>query len=419
MNNTYRTVLLSVIVANAALGISPFAIAGFVEDSKASLYLRNMYMNRDFRQEGGRPSPREWAQGFTLRFESGFTEGFIGFGLDAMAQLGVKLDSSREHSGTGLLPVDGRGRPEDEFGELGLTAKLRASKSVLRLGTLQPQLPVIAYNDVRMLSSTYSGGLLTSQEIDGLTLNVGRFSEINRRDSSSNDDMDYSGVESDYLDVAGGSYMFTPQLTVSYYYATMKDIYQQHFFGLVHTQPLADGVSLRTDLRYFDSTGQGDHKLRSANRVDGGRIDNHFFNGMVTLAVKNHKFGAGYQRLSGDGDFPFPGLDPYSTNLSMFNPFTKAETDAWQLRYDYDFAALGIPGLTFSNKHVKAHNIKTATVDGGREWERNTDLAYIIQGGPLKGVNLRLRNAAYRASNGLKTQVDETRIIIGYALQIW
>ncbi|QQE91384.1 OprD family porin [Azotobacter chroococcum] len=415
MKNALGKVILSCFVA----GFSSVSLADFLEDSKASLYLRNMYMNRDFRQEGGRPSPREWAQGFTLRFESGFTEGPIGFGLDVMAQLGVKLDSSQEHSGTGLLPVDGRGRPEDEFGELGLTAKLRASKTVVRLGTLQPQLPVIAYNDVRLLSSTYTGGLLTSQEINGLTLNFGRLDEINLRDSSSNDDMNYSGVESKYLELAGGSYSFTPRLTASYYYARMKDIYQQNFFGLVHDLPLGDGVSLRSDLRYFNSKGDGEDRLRSASRVDRGRIDNHFFNGTWTLTVKAHKFGAGYQRLSGDGDFPFPGLDPYSTNLSMYNPFTKAETDAWQLRYEYDFSTLGIPGLTFSNKHVKAHNVKTATVDNAHEWERNTDLAYVIQNGPLKGVNFRLRNASFRASNGLKTQVDETRIIIGYNLSVW
>ena len=46
-------------VALAALGTSltlpTISQAAFIEDSKASVELRNFYMNRDFRQEGGPP----------------------------------------------------------------------------------------------------------------------------------------------------------------------------------------------------------------------------------------------------------------------------------------------------------------------------------------------------------------------------
>lgn len=422
MRNTHRAVFLSVTIVSAAVGCSSSASAGFADDSKARLEMRNMFIKRDYRQEGGRPSPREWAQGFTLRFESGFTDGPIGFGLDAMVQAGVKLASTKKHSGTGLLPVDSNGRAEDEYSELGLTAKLRVSQSVLRIGTLQPRLPVISYNDTRLLASTYRGGMLTSQEINGLMLNVGRFTRYNTRDSTNNERISYplAGVESDYLDVAGGSYAFSPQLTASYYYAKMEDVYQQNFFGIIHDFHLGKGVSLRTDLRYFDSDDDGSRKLRSDRRVDGGRIDNHMSTGMVTLSAKGHQLGVGYQRLSGDGDFPSPGIDPYIVNLSMLNTFTKAETDAWQLRYAYDFADMGIPGLTFATKYVKAHNIKAAAVNNGHEWEHNSDIAYVVQSGTLKGANFRLRNASYRSSNGLaKSQMDEIRIIVGYTLPIW
>jgi hypothetical protein len=122
-------------VALAALGASVtlpgIAQAEFIKDSKASLELRNFYFNRDFRQEGATQSKaEEWAQGFLLRYESGFTEGTVGVGVDALGLLGVKLDSSPDRSNTGLLKRDREtGRAQDEYGELGLTAKLRASKS--------------------------------------------------------------------------------------------------------------------------------------------------------------------------------------------------------------------------------------------------------------------------------------------------
>jgi len=54
-------------VALAALGTSltlpTISQAAFIEDSKASVELRNFYMNRDFRQEGAAQSKaEEWAQ---------------------------------------------------------------------------------------------------------------------------------------------------------------------------------------------------------------------------------------------------------------------------------------------------------------------------------------------------------------------
>ena len=396
------------------------AHADFIQDSKASLDLRNFYMNRDFRQSNApQNKAEEWAQGFVLRLESGYTEGMVGFGVDALGELGVKLDSSRDRRGTGLLPFGASQQPEDSYSELGLTAKLRASKTVLKLGTLQPQLPVAAYNDTRLLPSTYNGELVTSQEVDGLTLNVGRLEKQNLRDSSNNESMSYGGVSSSHLDLAGGTYAINPHLAATYYYAQMQDIYRQNFIGLAHDLPLAEGVNVRSDLRYFDTREQGSALMRSPSRVDGGRIDNRFFNGMLSLSVGAHKFGLGYQNLSGDGDFAFPGQDPYSVNLVTINIFTKANTDAWQARYDYNFAALGLPGLTFMTRYVDGSHAQTATVRNGREWERDTDLVYTVQSGPLKNVNVRLRNASLRSSNGLTSDIDESRVIIGYSLALW
>ena len=409
------------LLAALGLALSPVAMAGFIEDSKGSFEARNMYMNRDFRQSNApQAKAEEWAQGFTARVESGFTEGVLGLGLDAIGETAIKLDSSRDRRGTGLLAFGAESQePEDTYSELGLTAKVRLSKSVLKVGTLQPQLPVAAYNDTRLLSSTYAGTLLNSQEIGGLTLNAGRLEKINLRDSSSNDEMNYNGVESAHLDLAGGSYAINPSLLLSYYYAQMDNIYQQHYAGLLHNATLAEGITLKTDLRYFNTGESGDHNFRSAARVDGGRIDNRFFNGMLTLGVGAHKFGAGYQSLSGDGDFAFVGLDPYSVNLVTVNTFTKAETDAWQARYDYDFAALGVPGLTFMTRYVNGRNIETAKVSGGKEWERDTDLVYTFQSGTFKNFNIRLRNATFRSGAGLTSDIDENRLILGYSLALW
>ena len=186
-------------VAFATLGsgliLPTLAQADFIQDSKASLETRNFYMNRDFRQDLGEPNPpaitgksptayrsksEEWAQGFLLRLESGYTEGTIGFGVDAIGTLGVKLDSGRGESGTGLLQVDrDTGEAQDSYGDLGVTAKFKASQTTLKLGTLMPKLPVLMSNDSRLLPQSFQGGQLNSLEVAGLTFDAGHLNRVN------------------------------------------------------------------------------------------------------------------------------------------------------------------------------------------------------------------------------------------------
>ncbi|MBG4120266.1 outer membrane porin, OprD family, partial [Pseudomonas aeruginosa] len=103
--------LAAALLAGSGLGWPLLAQADLVEDSHASLELRNFYFNRDFRQSGARDNADEWAQGFLLRLESGFSEGTVGFsegtvgfGVDAIGLLGFKLDSGSGSVGTGQLP---------------------------------------------------------------------------------------------------------------------------------------------------------------------------------------------------------------------------------------------------------------------------------------------------------------------------
>lgn len=85
--------ILPVPMLAAGLALLPsFAQAEFFADGKAGLELRNFYFNRDYRQPGASQSySEEWAQGFLLRYESGYTEGLFGLGVDALGLLGVRL----------------------------------------------------------------------------------------------------------------------------------------------------------------------------------------------------------------------------------------------------------------------------------------------------------------------------------------
>ncbi|HBX55550.1 MAG TPA: outer membrane porin, OprD family, partial [Pseudomonas sp.] len=292
--------LLSLAVSTALL--APTAHAAFIDDSSASLSTSNIYLNRDFRENAGQNKREEWGQGFLLDLQSGYTDGTVGFGLDALGMLGIKLDSGGGRTGTDLLPVQDDGGTPDQFGRLGLTAKVKVSATELRYGSHIPELPVVKASDSRLLPQVFEGGLLTSSELDGLTFTGGRLDKVIDRASSNSEDLVLNsknrrftaGVSADHLDLLGLDYSFNKQLKGRYYFAELDDIYRQHFFGLLASQPLGAGT-LSADLRLSLSSDSG--------AANAGKIDNRALNGMFSYALSGHKVGLGYQDMSGDTGF--------------------------------------------------------------------------------------------------------------------
>ena len=403
----------------SALGLSQVAFADLVGDTKVSLEARNFYYNRDFREDAGQAKSEEWAQGFILRMNSGFTEGTVGFGADAIGMFGFKLDSGDGTAGSGLLVPDrSSGGSQDNYSGLAVAAKAKVSNSTLRVGQMQFKNAAIASSDSRLLPQVFRGGHLVSQEIEGLTLDAGYLDEVNNRNSQDYEDMTLntfalSGIQfrglnqSNEFIFAGGNYKLTNDLTAGYYYSNLEDMYKQHSFNLVHVLPLGDKQSLKTDLRYARSTDDG-----------LSNVDNKAFGAMVTYALSGHSFGIGYQQMDGDTGFAYVGgTDPFLVNYVQIGNFAAKDEKSWQARYDFNFASIGIPGLTFMTRYLTGDNIdRGAGVSEGREWERNTDIAYVFQEGALKNLGVRWRNATMR--NNFSRNIDENRLIVSYTLPL-
>ena len=300
--------------------------AGFIEDSKATLGLRNFYINTDNRDNnakaaGAQSKQEEWGQGFDLRFTSGYTQGTVGFGLDAIGLVGVKLDSgggtngatATSYGGT-VFPSKSNGEAVDNFSSLGLTAKAKISQTELKLGTLQPKLPVIVTNDGRLLPQTFQGGQITTNEIKDLTLVGGQIEHAKGRNSSNNEELSIAGAnsrtasgrDSNKFIYGGGDYKITKDLTAQYYYGNLDDFYKQHFLGLVHNWAIGPGV-LKSDFRYFNSSDDGANGHDPAYYTTGdygtgitkGKVDNNLFSGLLLYTVSGHTFGGGYQVSNG------------------------------------------------------------------------------------------------------------------------
>jgi hypothetical protein len=104
-------------------------------------------------------------------------------------------------------------------------------------------------------------------------------------------------------------------------------------------------------------------------------------------------------------------------NLLQINDFGNEDEKSWQVRYDYDFAAAGIPGLSLMTRYVSGDNVNLPAGGEGEEWERDTDIAYVVQSGPLKNLGMKVRNATVRSNFG--SDINETRVILSYTLALW
>ena len=396
------------------------ADGGFFADSKATLSARNYYFSRDFSDIVGanqQSKAEEWAQGFILDFKSGYTPGTVGFGVDALGLLGIKLDSSPDRANTGLLPVHGDGRAADEYSRLAPTFKARLSKTELRIGELQPNLPVLTFSDIRLLPPTYQGASISSAEIDGLTVQAGHLKSTHLRNEGGDGKMNamlghvpMRQAESDAFNYVGGDYAFNAnQSSVSLWYGQLEDIYEQGFVGFKHSKPVGDWV-LSASLGYFTAREDGDALL--------GNIDNQAFFSMFTARRGGHSLHAGYQAIYGDSPFPrvFANISPLGNEVPTYE-FAYTDERSYQVRYDYNFAAMGVPGLTATVRYITGNNVDTGLGYEGRDRERDLDIGYAVQSGVLKGLGIRVRNAMARSN--YRSDIDENRLTLVYTWQLF
>ena len=417
--------------------------AGFIEDSKASVSSRTLYFDNDNREGGA--DQRETATGLKFDYKSGFTQGVVGFGIDAQALVGIHLDGGKgQHPNSNtFVPSDTDGSAVHNWSRLSGNVKALFSKTEAHLGgALAPNLPILIASDGRLLPQTFEGGTITSKDLDNVTFNAGQLEHAVGRASSNRTGLAVSGgsEESNQFRYAGADWKVTKDLTLQYYYANLQDYYKQHFLGAVHVFPITEGQSFKTDLRYFDSSSDGrngDAGYQFDNNggyaKERGVVDNKTWSAMFTYSLGGSAFMLGHQQVGDDGGFVYlnqgsvldgngrnegaGGSSFYLFTDSMINAFVRAGENTTFGQYSYDFTGLGVPGLKAAVAYLHGESIKSTTAGGSdsSEWERDMRLDYVVQQGALKGFGTTLRHGSYRGTgSGSGADRDQTRLIFNY-----
>nr|WP_315445599.1 OprD family porin [uncultured Pseudomonas sp.] len=439
-----RVMKWSMIALAVAAGTSQFAMAssqddskGFLEDQSLKLKTRMEYMNRDYKNGAGNSTSgtagyrQDTGVSQLLTYESGFTQGTVGFGLDAMAMGSVKLDGGSGHRGNGLFANDSDGNPEKSQGKIGGAVKFRVSDTVLKYGQQFVASPVFATDDSRLLPEVATGTLITSKEIKGLELSAGRFTSLSKqtgmgRDSIGGlpDENGNGGKGLTNINIFGASYSFTDNFTGALAASDADDYFKKYYVNLNYTLPINDEQSLNFDFNGYHTKGESRGDLVDAIGDGTTGVDNNLWSLAAAYSIGAHKFTLAHQRSSGDNAYYY-GVDGNSTifvaNSIQISDFVGRDERSWQARYDLNMKTYGVPGLSFMTRYVMGDHITTNGLGEGKENEWNAESKYVIQEGPAKDLSFRLRYAMYRSNgaySGYSSDNNDTRLIVEYPLNI-
>ncbi|MGH8448567.1 OprD family porin, partial [Pseudomonas sp.] len=395
-----RVMKWSMIALAVSAGTSQYAMAsaqddskGFVEDSTFSINTRLLNFSRDFRNnDTGKSRVDETGLGFNGLFQSGYTQGTIGVGVDVIGLLGVKLDSGKGRSGTGLFPTGSDGRSQDDYSKGGGAVKFRLSDTVLKIGDQYTTAPVFASDDSRLLPELPQGISITSNEIKGLKLEGGHFTSSVAQAQTYRDSLGLTKT-----DFIGGVYQLTPEVAASLYYAKTEDYWKKTYANLNWTHAIDKDQSLAVDFNIYSTKSDG-AGLQRAEKDGTTKLDNRAYSLQGAYTYQAHTFTLAYQKVSGDGDYGY-GVDGGGTiflaNSIARSDFNAEDEKSWQARYDLNMASYGVPGLSFMTRYAKGTDANVEGTNNGKEWERDIEAKYVLQEGAAKDLSFRIRQATY------------------------
>ncbi|QAX81521.1 OprD family outer membrane porin [Candidatus Pseudomonas adelgestsugas] len=379
---------------------------GFIEDGDSNIIIRNSYIGRDYKN--GKQDKVTWGQSFTSKYESGFTQGTVGVGVDITGQYAIRLNSGTGSSGEAAYDL-ARGS---------VAAKARISGTIIKYGQQIPNVPVLQYDNSRLLSEIYEGTSIVSKEIAGLQLDA---SHLTKKEACRGARGSDSGRAETYLkniDYIGGSYKFTEGLSAALYVSNMQDMLKKQYINVKYMLALPKKQSLTFNFNGYNTKLDRSFAIEKHGNADAR--DNKIWSLSATWAIGPHSFTVVHQRSN--GDIGSIGDAPLLAN-SYWSDFNSKDERSWQAGYGLNFSVFGMPELTYSVAYVHGSNIDDGSNRGnGTELEIFNQFRYVIRNGPAKDITLRARASWLRVSSNVSNynvSGNEIRLFADYPINLF
>ena len=412
---------------------------GFVAGAHLQLQNRYVFEQLDYRNgssfratngERGKTQARESGYGLMLNYQSGYTQGLIGLGLDAHAYGGINLGTEADAARATPRYVAKDGQDlASSFGRAGGALKLRVSSTELKIGEMRTRNPIFHSSDTRLLPETNRGWQITSADIPTLALQAGRFTAWADRNSRKNGGdllANYSGANAGSFSFAGGAWT-TPvkNWSLSSYIGQYEDHWNTWYLGSFYKHDLAPRQSLALNFNLY--------RNRDTGQARAGEVNNTTVSLMTSYATGVHKFGLGYQKVHGDTPFDYVNRGSiWLENAMQLSDFNGANEASWQVKYDIDLATLLTPGLSAGVAYTRGSGVDYSRLTSvyrnylgysgsqGRHWERDMLLRYTVQQGAAKGLALQLRYGVHRVNRAQgEANIDQIRLLAEMPVQLF
>ncbi|MGG7673055.1 OprD family porin [Pseudomonas sp. WC2] len=419
---------------------------GFLEGQSISGSTRNWYANEQLKR-GGKFAYRKngqsaetdrrinWVQGTIIKYNSGFTEGTVGFSTEVAAYNAIALERDRENLASnnggapGTRPGAGNNRTltreggdaVGQWSKLGLAnVKARISNTTLTAGRMNFSSPQVDVIGNRPLPSSFEGIAIHSEELNNLSFDLATFDRVSPRteESLSKFRSEYGSIdaEADHVNTAGISYQPFASLTTSLWGTQAEDLWNQYYFGATHVLGDSSVLSLTTGLNYYKTVDEGKKLL--------GDIDNDTYSLSFGLTHLAHTLTFSYQEVNGNEYFDYlhetNGI--YLAN-SLLSDFNGPNEKSFQISYGINMAEYGVPGLKFNIYQARGWGIDgthykgggydgVQAMDGEHHYEYGVGATYAVQSGPLKATTIRGTYTTHRASeNQADGSINEFRLV--------
>ena len=419
---------------------------GFLEGQSISGSTRNWYANEQLKRGGkftyrkdgvATPTDRRinWVQGTIVKYNSGFTEGTVGFSTEVAAYNAIALERDRENLASnnggapGTRPGAGNnrtltregGEAQGQWSKVGLAnVKARISNTTLTAGRMNFSSPQVDVIGNRPLPSSFEGIAIHSEELNNLSFDLASFDRVSPRteESLSKFRSEYGAIdaEANHVHTGGISYQPFASLTTSLWGTQAEDLWNQYYFGATHVLGDSSVLALTTGLNYYKTVDEGKKKL--------GEIDNDTYSLSFGLTHQAHTLTFSYQEVNGNEYFDYlhetNGI--YLAN-SLLSDFNGPNEKSFQVAYGLNMAEYGVPGLKFNIYQARGWGIDgthykgggydgVQSMDGEHHYEYGIGASYAVQSGPLKATTVRATYTAHRASeNQADGSINEFRLV--------
>ncbi|MCQ0030640.1 OprD family outer membrane porin [Burkholderia glumae] len=310
---------------------------GFVRDSHLQLMFRNY---ADLLDAKGGPHRHAWVQALMANFESGYTTGLIGFGVDASAYAALKLDGGAG-GGNMVHVADGGGSNQLAWAYPGLyDVKARISNTVIKYGLQIVDNPFMEPHDNRALPPTFLGATIVSNEFRNVMLEAGSFTKTDARGRSTLIGLrsQYGGTRIDRLSYAGGTWDYMPGGTVALYANQAENVWNQYYASVRQSFGVPAGIKWSGFGNVYSTHDTGDARQ--------GGIDNQAYS--LSLAAQHgpHELLLGYQQVLGNQFFDYLAeTNGIFLADSMDVDYNAPHEKSLQLRYTFYGKDGGLPGF--------------------------------------------------------------------------